>query len=95
MVVKAKRGRRRYIALRSLDEGQVPDDALYAFLNSSLGRHSVRFKVIQFDGRTGIVRVSNEDQHRAIEVINSAGTGHWETTRTSGTLRTLREGYLN
>lgn len=94
MVVKSKRGRRRYIALQYLEEGRVTEEALYAFLNLALGRTRIRYKIIQFDGRRGIVRVGGMDQHRAIEAINGSGGGPWRTTGTSGTLRTLREDYL-
>lgn len=94
MVVKSKRGRRRYITLCYLKEGKVEEEALYAFLNLTLGRQGVRFKVIHFDGQRGIVRVGGMDQHRAIEAINDPSAGPWRTTRTSGTLRTLREDYL-
>jgi hypothetical protein len=89
MVVKSKRGRRRYIAVRSR-EGIMTNEDLLAFLRSSLSSAGIRYKVIQFDGREGIVRVGGEDRHRAEEELNRSG-GRLMTLCTSGTLRTLRE----
>jgi RNase P/RNase MRP subunit POP5 len=94
MVVKSKRGRRRYIAVRSLVERPMTDEDLLSSLNSTLTRSGVKFKVIQFDGRRGIVRVSGPDQHRATEAINGQVERTLETLRASGTLRSLREGVL-
>ena len=93
MVVKAKRGRRRYIWIRGRGGVRITEDALYASLNSSLYRAGVRFKVIQFDGLEGILRVGWKDQHRAIEALNNPSSTVI-TLRTSGTLRTLREGMV-
>ncbi len=71
----------------------MTEDALYASLNSSLYRAGIRFKVIQFNGLEGILRVGWKDQHRAIEALNNAASAV-VTLKTSGTLRTLREGMV-
>ena len=94
MVVKSKRGRRRYIAVRYRQEGTLTDEGLLAALNISLTASGIKFKVIQFDGRRGIVRVSGADQARAVEAMNNKSNDALETLKTSGTLRTLREGVL-
>jgi RNase P/RNase MRP subunit POP5 len=94
MVVKSKRGRRRYIAVRVREGGSMTDEGLLSSLNISLTRSGVRFKVIQFDGRKGIVRVAGPDQHKAVAAINGLAEGGLETLRASGTLRSLREGVL-
>jgi len=93
MVVKEKRGRRRYIRVRVRGEESITEDALYACLNSSLHRAGIRYKVIQFDGVEGILRVGWKDQHRAVEALNDDASAV-VTKKTSGTLRTLREGML-
>ncbi|NLT37559.1 MAG: hypothetical protein GXX95_05320 [Methanomassiliicoccus sp.] len=90
MVVKEKRGRRRYIRVRIRGEVRMTEDALYASLNTSLYRVGIRYKVIQFDGFEGIIRVGWKDQKRAIEALNADGSAV-VTKKTSGTLRTLRE----
>jgi RNase P/RNase MRP subunit POP5 len=93
MVVKSKRGRRRYIALRCR-EGTMTDEDLLASLRSSLSPAGIKYKVIQFDGKEGIVRVGGGDRVRAEEELNSTGS-RLMTFRTSGTLRTLREEALS
>jgi RNase P/RNase MRP subunit POP5 len=94
MVVKSKRGRRRYIAVRALAEHSMTDEDLLSSLNISLTRSGVKFKVIQFDGHLGIIRVAGPDQHRATAAINGQAERSLETLRASGTLRSLREGAL-
>jgi RNase P/RNase MRP subunit POP5 len=91
MVVKSKRGRRRYIAFRTSGEHHMSDEELLGTLNSSLHRSGVRFKVIQFDGRRGIFRVSGSDRDRALKALSGLTGSPITTLRTSGTLRTLRD----
>lgn len=71
----------------------MSDEGFLGALNSSLYRRGIRFKVIQFNGREGIVRVSGADRDRTVAALNE-GEGPLETLRISGTLRTLREGVL-
>jgi RNase P/RNase MRP subunit POP5 len=94
MVVKSKRGRRRYIAIRVRGDGRMTDEGLLSALNSSLYRSGVRYKVIQFDGREGIVRVGGIDRDRAQKALEELAGDALVTLRISGTLRTLREGVL-
>lgn len=92
MVVKSKRGRRRYIAFRVRDGGSLNGEDILSALNPPFISAGIKPpKVIQFNGSSGIVRVDGEGQRRAIEIINAGGRGSLETLRTSGTLRTLRE----
>ncbi len=95
MVVKEKRGRRRYIAFTS-DE-KVSNEDLVSALNSAFGERGMKTpKIIQFDGRKGIVRTSDVDKAKSIEILNSISGRPFSlsTLRTSGTLRTLRERYF-
>ena len=95
MVVKSKRGRRRYIALRAREEKGISEEAFLGALNSSLRRSGIRYKVIQFDGREGIVRVSGADRDRALGILNEAAGSTLATLRVSGTLKTLRNYVLS
>lgn len=99
MVVKSKRGRRRYIAFEILS-GSASYEDLLSTLNASFREAGLNPpKVIQFDGRRGIVRVPAVEQAKAVESMNKApaegrtalGIG---TLAVSGTLRTLRERYF-
>lgn len=67
----------------------MTDEGLLAHLTSVLYRSGVRYKVIQFNGREGIVRVGGADSARAVENLN-APEGPVVTVKTSGTLRSLR-----
>ncbi len=98
MVVKAKRGRRRYIAF--ISESKIGSEDLLSALNSAFGKRGMRTpKIIQFDGMKGIVRTSDVDKEKSIQVLNSIGAQDGQpftlrTLRTSGTLQTLRERYF-
>jgi RNase P/RNase MRP subunit POP5 len=95
MVVKERRGRRRYIAFRT--GRSVPTEELLAALNSIFALRGVRTpKLIQFDGSMGIVRCSHGDKEAVIEALAQRGGGDLPiiTLSTSGTLRTLRERYF-
>lgn len=95
MVVKSKRGRRRYIALRVREGGNISDEAFLGALNSSLYRRGIRYKVIQFDGLEGIVRVSGADHDRALAALHEGAGETLTTLRVSGTLKTLRDEVLS
>ena len=94
MVVKEKRGRRRYIAFET--NVQATDDALLAHLMAAVTPIGVKVpKVIQFNGRMGIVRCSPTDKDKVIAAISSEIRGLAITTlSTSGTLKTIREKYF-
>ncbi|WP_019177462.1 hypothetical protein [Methanomassiliicoccus luminyensis] len=95
MVVKSKRGRRRYIAFRVRGGEALSDEDLLSALNPSFASAKLKPpKVIQFDGSMGIVRVGGGEYRKAVDLINSGGEGALETLRASGTLRTLRERYF-
>jgi RNase P/RNase MRP subunit POP5 len=95
MVVKEKRGRRRYIAFRV--EPKLSDAELLAILNATLSPRGTKVpKVIQFDGRMGIIRCSPADKDKVISALSEGSDprGKIETLCTSGTLLTLREKYF-
>ena len=99
MVVKEKRGRRRYIAFVS--DHKISHEELLSAMNPAFGERGIKPpKVIQFDGNTGIVRTSDKDKAKSVEILNSihAQSGqpfNLNTLCTSGTLRHLRERYFN
>ena len=86
MVVKEKRGRRRYIAFRS----QIPRELMLVQMRSEAEKLGLKVpKLIQFDRGWGIVRCAPKEKDVIIALLNSLeGT---ESLLTSGTLRTLRE----
>lgn len=95
MVVKEKRGRRRYIAFRVASK--ISDVELLAALNATLTPRGIKVpKVMQFDGRMGIIRCSPLDKDKVISALNERSETRLgiETLSTSGTLLTLREKYF-
>ena len=92
MVVKDKRGRRRYVAFET---SEVTDaETVSREIISSAVKLGVRPpKLIQFEGRRGIVRSLEPEQEATLELINAAVLP-MRTLRTSGTLKTLRERYF-
>lgn len=95
MVVKEKRGRRRYIVF--MTDRKISDEGLIAFLNATLSPRGIKVpKVVQFDGRRGIIRCSPTDKDVVIEALNHGRSPGItiETLSTSGTLLTLREKYF-
>jgi RNase P/RNase MRP subunit POP5 len=92
MVVKEKRGRRRYVAFETSDLADA--ETVSREIISSAVRLGVRPpKLIQFEGRRGIVRSSEPEKEAIIELLNAAELP-MRTLRTSGTLKTLRERYF-
>ena len=92
MVVKEKRGRRRYVAFETSDV--VDPETVSREIISSAVRLGVRPpKLIQFEGRRGIVRSLEPEKEATLDLINAAGLP-MKTLRTSGTLKTLRERYF-
>ena len=73
----------------------MSDEAFLGTLNISLNRSNVRYKVIQFDGHEGIVRVNGADRDSALKALTDVGGDALITLRTSGTLKTLRQEVLS
>jgi len=96
MVVKDKRGRRRYIAF-SVASARLPSpEDLLAALRAACASPSDRVpKLIQFDGRVGIVRCLESERQATLDLLSRAGDRDpalsIRTVSTSGTLRALRE----
>ncbi len=89
MVVKSKRGRRRYIVFTiPCDVGR--NDVLAALepISGSVPEH----KVITSFGGKAVVRCEPGNEKRVAEAMSSAWKGSVSLT-TSGTLRTVREKY--
>jgi len=95
MVVKARRGRRRYVAFSVSATARVTLDALTAALKSAaIATGQTPPKIIEFDGTYGIVRGSNLDKLRLlalmVQVAESNPSYLLATLSTSGTLKALR-----
>ncbi len=84
VTVKAKRGRRRYIAF------DVPADLDMGGLIQKLPRG--RFRVIQCAGGMAAVRCDAQETKDCIEAVTHAVPGA-VPRRTSGTIKTLRDRY--
>ena len=95
MVVKEKRGRRRYIAFEASGTAAASEQ-LYSALQALFNRSGTRMpKLIQLEGRLGIVRCLEPEMRTVIDVLNrSIGENDakisFRTLFTSGTLKALR-----
>lgn len=90
MTVKAKRGRRRYVAFRVAD-GCTHEQGLQAIGRLQLTNIS-GFKVIQYEGGKGILRCAGPEKEKLLACMRALPA--LVPLRTSGTLKTLREEVL-
>lgn len=94
MTVKEKRGRRRYVYFESTDGTVRPhEDMLQSVINPSAAAGVRSIKLIQFDGRRGILRCALTELDMLLGAVN-ADDRPFRTLCTSGTVRTLRERYF-
>jgi RNase P/RNase MRP subunit POP5 len=94
MTVNEKRGQRRYIYFESAQGTMLAhEDMLQHVINAAAINNARSIKLIQFDGKRGIVRCALKELDLACTAINSPGRP-FVTKCTSGTLRTLRERYF-
>lgn len=94
MVVKERRGRRRYIAFEVTSEELVGAEALLSALRSMSPSGKKPPKLIQFDGHVGVVRCDLPELQMTKEALVKAGERlgiGLRTLSTSGTLRALRD----
>jgi len=93
MVVKERRGRRRYVAFEVTSEELLGAEALLSAMRSLSGGRKTP-KMIQFDGHVGVVRCDPRELAWTKELLVSAGARLGSSVRTlstSGTLHALRE----
>ena len=92
MVVKEKRGRKRYILFnhaKGVPKNKIANVLSKAF--EGLGG-KIMWKLINYDSRTGVVRVDHKIVARARDIMNQSGTEfEVKTLRTSGTLKGLKK----
>lgn len=94
MVVKERRGRRRYVAFEVTSEELVPPESLLSALRALTPQGGRVPKLIQFDGHMGILRCDLRDLAPTKELVVRAGAkvgAKVRTVSTSGTLLALRE----
>jgi len=97
MVVKSKRGRRRYIAFQASPPRSLSFQRASDLMHRAQDRTGARgLKVIQVQGDVGIIRCQHLDQEKVILALNALGASDemgfgLRTLLSSGTLRTLRE----
>ncbi|HUV24895.1 MAG TPA: hypothetical protein VMW26_05660 [Methanomassiliicoccales archaeon] len=100
MVVKDKRGRRRYIAFALTQGGPITKSGLITLIREATREQGIEEpRVIQFDGEMGIVRCAHILKDQTVEILGSLGERRQgievKTLSTSGTLRKLREQYFS
>ncbi|NYT11737.1 MAG: hypothetical protein GKC03_04200 [Methanomassiliicoccales archaeon] len=100
MVVKDKRGRRRYIAFVLTQGGPITKSGLITLLREASREYRIEEpRVIEFDGTKGIVRCGHLLKEETLAILGSFSERkdgiEVKTLSTSGTLRKLREQYFN
>jgi len=96
-VVAKRRPRFRYIVFSVFGEGKITEAHVLDALDLALP--GVSFRLIEFDGLSGIVRCFNTDKETVIGAMNAlTEIGQRKTTTrtigTSGTIRRARSKYL-
>ena len=84
MVVKEKRGRRRYIIFEG--EG-VSKREIYQIINSS----DIKLKLAFHTGKYFIIRCPHTEKERVIALFTEKGEGKIRSLKTSGTIKKLKE----
>ena len=90
MVVKQKKGRKRYILFTHATI--TTRDQVNKFLNDNCDslNGKIRLKLIRYDSTSGILRVDHKVAKQAIRVMNRNGAEmRIKTIKTSGTLKGL------
>ncbi len=101
MVVKAKVGRKRYIAFEIVDGGEgLTRGKLVKAINARADELGLRNRpdVILIEGGRGIVRTDQRNQKDAVALLNSFLSDQsrlvLKTIRASGTIKTLKESFF-
>ncbi len=101
MVVKAKVGRKRYIAFEIVAGGEgLTRGKLIKVICSRADELGMRNRpdVILIEGGRGIVRTDQKSQKDAVALLNSFSAESSDlrlrTMRTSGTIKTLKDGFF-
>ena len=92
MVVKKRRGRKRYILFNHANG--VSKDKIDKNLSKEFEGldGKIKWKLINYDSKTGIVRIDHKLATRAREIMNQSETElKIQTIRTSGTLKGLKK----
>jgi len=97
MVVKGRRGRRRYIAFEVISGEPVDPMELKRTLRSETSRLGIEApKLIQYENKRGIVRCGHTDKEMVIRLLQEIDELDGKMVRvkcllTSGTIKTLRD----
>ena len=96
-MVAKRRPRFRYIVFSVFGEGKFSEAHVLDALDAALP--DVSFRLIEFDGLSGIVRCFNTDKDAVIAAMNALveigqGKTTVRTVGTSGTIRRARSKYL-
>ena len=91
MVVKEKRGRKRYILFKHSNKG--PTSNLINFFRTKIGNleSKIKWKLIEVNIENGIVRVDHKLLDKSREIMNNESEElKIITVRTSGTIKGLK-----
>ena len=91
MVVKEKRGRKRYIFFKHSNKG--PKNNLINFFRTKIGNieSKIKWKLIEVNIENGIVRVDHKLLDKSREIMNNESEElKIITVRTSGTIKGLK-----
>jgi RNase P/RNase MRP subunit POP5 len=99
-MVKADRGRRRYVVVETTDGRPASQEEFVQAVMLEAGRQGLRtVKLIQSNGPRGIVRCNQPEVEALIGLVNDTpsrpSVRPFRTVLTSGTLRTLRERFFH
>ena len=91
MVVKEKRGRKRYILFSH--SGNIPRIDVDKFIKDEIQAlgGKIKSKLMKFDSNKGIVRVDHNLLTKAKDIMNKNELLKIKTIRTSGTLKALEK----
>jgi RNase P/RNase MRP subunit POP5 len=91
MVVKEKRGRKRYIFFKHSNKG--PKSNLINFFRTKIGKleSKIKWKLIEANIEEGIIRVDHKLLDKSREIMNNESEElEIITVRTSGTIKGLK-----
>ena len=92
MVVKENRGRKRYILFSHSGKSTKNEINQFADKKIRILGGKISCKVIEFNDKTGILRVDHHLLAKAREIMNNeSGSIEIKTMKSSGTLKSLRK----
>ena len=91
MVVKEKKGRKRYILFKHSNKG--PKSNLINFFRTKIGplESKIKWKIIEANNENGIIRIDHKLLEKSRDIMNNESEElNIITIKTSGTIRGLK-----